>query len=152
MLPQLKAGQATLATSTTNAATFTSTAIDCLGFDWATIDVFATTQAASTQAGSPSVLKIQESDSTSATTFVDIVGFRGGSAAATNVDFLVGIGVTSGINVYKFNVDLRARKRFLSVVASPTTTQSFSVAVNLGRGEQAPVTAAKAGTLNLVEG
>lgn len=152
MLPQLKAGQATLGTAITNAATFTSTAIDTLGFDWVTIDVFATTQSASTQAGSPSVLKLQESDSTSATTFVDIVGFRGGSATATNVDFVVGVGLTSGINQYKFNVDCRPRKRFLSVVASPTTTETFSVAVNLGRAEQSPSTAAKAGVLNLVEG
>lgn len=152
MLPQLKQGVPTLGTAITNAATFTSSVIDLLGVDWATIDVFATTQSASTQAGSPSVLKLQESDTTVATTFADIVGFRGGSATATNVDFVVGIGLTTGINSYKFNVDGRARKRFLTVVASPTTTQTFSVAVNLGRAEQAPVTAVKAGALNLVEG
>jgi len=151
MFPQLKQGVATLATSITAAGTFTSTAIDTLGFDWATIDVFATTQSASTLAGSPTVLKLQESDSTSATTFVDIVGARLGTAAATNVDAIIGVGVTSGINGYKFNVDCRARKRYLSVVASPTTTQSFSTAVNLGRGEQSPSTAVKAGALNLVE-
>ena len=152
MLPQLKQGVATLATSTTNAATFTSSNIDLLGVDFATIDVFATTQSASTQAGSPSVLKLQECDTTVASSFVDIVGFRGGSATATNVDFVVGIGLTSGVNSYKFNVDCRPRKRYLTVVASPTTTQSFSVAANLGRAEQAPNTAVKAGVLNLVEG
>ena len=152
MLPQLKQGVATLATSTTNAATFTSSNIDLLGVDFATIDVFATTQSASTQAGSPSVLKLQECDTTVASSFVDIVGFRGGSATATNIDFVVGIGLTSGVNSYKFNVDCRPRKRYLTVVASPTTTQSFSVAANLGRAEQAPNTAVKAGVLNLVEG
>src|SRR5579863_6780096 len=136
MLPQLKAGVATLGTSTTAAGTFTSNAIDLLGADWATIDVQATTQSASTLAGSPTVLKLQESDSTSATTFVDIVGFRGGTAAATNVDFIIGVGATAGTNAYKFNVDCRGRKRYLSVVASPTTTQSFQVTVNLGRNEQ----------------
>lgn len=152
MLPQLKPGVPTLSTSITNGATFTSSAIDTLGFDWATIDVRASTQSASTQAGSPSVLKLQEADVTNASSFADIVGFRGGSAAATNVDFVVGIGLTSGINTYKFNVDCRARKRYLQVVASPTTTQTFEVASNLGRGEQSPSTAVKAGTLNLVEG
>jgi hypothetical protein len=152
MLPQLKQGAATLATSITNGATFTSSNIDLLGVDFATIDVFATTQSASTQAGSPSVLKLQECDTTVASNFVDIVGFRGGSAAATNVDFVVGIGVTSGINSYKFNVDTRGRKRYINVVASPTTTQSFSIAANLGRAEQSPSTATKAGVLNLVEG
>ena len=136
----------------TNGATGTSANIDTLGVDYVTIDIAATTQSASTQAGSPSVLKIQESDTTVATSFADVVGFRGGSAAATNVDFVVGIGKTTGINAYKFNVDCRARKRYLAVVVSPTTTQTFTVNANGFRAEQAPVTAAKAGVLNLVEG
>jgi hypothetical protein len=98
------------------------------------------------------VLKIQESDTTVVTSFVDVVGFRGGSAAATNVDFVVAVGKTTGINAYKFNVDTRNRKRYLNVVASPTTAQTFEVTANGFRAEQAPNTAAKAGVLNLVEG
>ena len=98
------------------------------------------------------MLKLQEADNTSATSFVDVTGFRGASATATNVDFVVGIGRTSGINNYKFNVDLRARKRYLSVVVSPTTSQTFYATVNFGRAEQAPITATKAGVLSLVEG
>jgi hypothetical protein len=152
MTPQFKQAVAHNFVSATNAATATSSVIDTIGYDWATIDIAATTQSASTQAGSPSVLKIQEADNTSATSFVDIVGFRGASATATNVDFVVGIGVTSGVNNYKFNVDCRARKRYLSVVISPTTTQTFVSIANLGRGEQAPVTATKANVLNLIEG
>src|SRR5450631_950851 len=108
-------------TSATNGATATSANIDTLGIDYVTIDISATTQSASTQAGSPSVLKIQESDTTVVTSFVDIVGFRGGSATATNVDFVVAVGKTTGVNAYKFNVDSRNRKRYINVVASPTT-------------------------------
>ena len=154
MLPQAKyLLDATIsAGSATNAGTYTSSNIDTLGCDFLTIDVSATTQSASTQAGSPSVLKIQESDTTVATSFVDVVGFRGGSATATNVDFVVGIGKTSGQNAYKFNVDARARKRYLNVVVSPTTTQTFQVTANGFRAEQSPVTAAKAGVLSLIEG
>jgi len=154
MLPQAKLllDSVTGSGSATNAGTFTSANIDTLGVDFATIDVSATTQFASTQAGSPSVLKLQESDTTVVTSFVDIVGFRGGSATATNVDFVVGIGKTSGVNAYKFNVDCRARKRYLNVVISPTTTQTFEVTANGFRAEQSPVTAAKAGVLSLVEG
>jgi hypothetical protein len=100
------------------------------------------------------VLKLQEADNTSATSFVDIVGFRGASATATNVDFVVGIGqtVTTSLNTYKMNVDLRPRKRYLSLVISPTTSQTFIASVNLFRAEQAPVTATKANVLNLIEG
>ena len=154
MLPQAKllldATQS--AGSATNAGTYTSSNIDTLGVDYLTIDISATTQSASTQAGSPSVLKIQESDTTVASTFADCVGFRGGSATATNVDFVVGIGKTSGQNAYKLNVDARARKRYLNVVISPTTTQTFQVTANGFRNEQAPITAAKASVLSLVEG
>lgn len=153
MIPQLKAVTAVNGISATNAGTVTSSVIDTMGFDWATIDVWGTTQAASTQAGSPSVLKLQESDNTTATNFVDVVGFRGGSATATNVDFLVGFSTTlTAVPTYKFNVDCRARKRYLSLVISPATSQTFYATANLGRGEQSPSTAAKAGVLSLIEG
>ncbi len=154
MFPQLKGAIAINATSASAAGTVTSSVIDTLGFDWCTIDVWGTTQSASTQAGSPSILKIQENDTTVASNFADVVGFRGGSAAATNVDFVVGIGGTGTtvLNQYKFNVDCRARKRYLSVVISPTTSQTFFGYANLGRGEQSPSTAAKANVLSLVEG
>lgn len=154
MLPQAKLllDSVTGQGSATNGGTFTSANIDLLGVDYCTIDIAASTQSASTQAGSPSVLKIQESDTTVASTFADVTGFRGGSALATNVDFVVGIGRTSGINAYKFNVDARNRKRFLNVVAVPTTSQTFEVTANGFRAEQSPVTAAKAGVLSLVEG
>ena len=154
MLPQAKLllDSVTGSGSATNAGTFTSANIDLLGVDYVTIDISATTQSASTQAGSPSVLKIQESDTTVVTSFADVVGFRGGSAIATNVDFVVGVGKTSGFNSYKLNVDARARKRYLNVVISPTTTQTFSVSSNGFRAEQSPSTAAKANVLNLVEG
>ncbi len=54
----------------------------------------------------PPLLKLQESDTIVVTSFADVVGFRGGSATATNVDFVVGIGKTSGVNAYKF-IDTR---------------------------------------------
>ena len=154
MVPQAKLllDATSSAASASNAATYTSANIDTLGVDYVTIDISATTQNASTQAGSPSVLKIQESDTTVVTSFADVVGFRGGSAAATNLDFVVGIGKTSGQNAYKFNVDARARKRYLNVVISPTTSQTFQVTANGFRLEQSAVSAAKAGVLSLVEG
>lgn len=148
MVPQLRAFWAASASSATAAGTMTSAPIDTLGFDWTTIDILASTQAASTPAGGPSVLKLQECETTVDTSFVDIVGFRGGP------DFVIGIGSTSSptANAYKFNVDCRGRLRYLRVVTSPTTTQTFNVLANLGRREQSPSTATMAGVLNLVEG
>jgi hypothetical protein len=153
MMPQLKAVNLAGVAATNSAATAIVGPIDTIGADWCTIDVLSTTQAASTQAGSPTVLKLQEADVTAATSFVDIVGTRGGSATATNVDFVVGIGytATTTATAYKFNVDCRARKRYLQLVATPAASQTFSVTANLGRNEQSPSTAAKAGVLNLIE-
>ncbi len=153
MLPQFKPVVAISATSVgTSGGTIASSAIDTVGFDFCSLDIWGSTQAATTQAAGPSVLKIQESDTTVVSTFADIVGFRGGSATATNVDFIVGIGSSTLTNSYKFNIDLRARKRYLTVAITAASAQSFYAAANLGRAEQSPSTATKAGVLNLVEG
>jgi uncharacterized protein (DUF1778 family) len=147
MLPQLKSIVAINAASTTNAGT-ASGIIDTIGFDWATIDVIATT--ADVVSNSPSVLKLQEADVTNATSFADIVGFRAGT------DFTLPNANTAATavlqNNFKFNVDCRPRKRYLQVVVSPRTTQTITALANLGRGEIAPTTAAKANAMTLAEG
>jgi hypothetical protein len=59
---------------------------------------------------------------------------------------------TATLSHYKFNVDLRHRKRYLRLLASPVTTQSFTAVANLHRGELVPVTATDAGVSVLVAG
>jgi len=147
MLPQLKTIVAVNAVSKTNGAT-ASGLIDTLGFDWCTIDIIAATS--DVVSNKPTVLKLQEADTTDATNLADIVGFRGGT------DFTIPNANTAATavlqNNYKFNVDCRARKRYLSPTISPQTTQVITIIANLGRGEQAPVTAAKANAMTLAEG
>lgn len=154
MLPQLKTivpGGA-LAVSKTAGAT-ASGLIDTLGYDWATIDIIAAT--ADVVSNKPTVLKLQEADTTDATNLVDVVGTRGGTQLSTSVDFVIPNANTAATavlqNTYTFNVDCRARKRYLSPTISPATTQVITIIAKLGRGEQAPVTAAKANTMTLVE-
>jgi hypothetical protein len=137
--------------ATVAAATYTSPAIDLLGVRFATIDVSATVVTAATQAGSPQTLKLQECD-TAGGTYADVVGFRGGPALSATVDFVVGIGATAGQNAYKFNVDARARKRFLKVVAIPAVNTTFQVTANGFRVDQAPTTSSKANVLSMIEG
>lgn len=147
MLPQLKVvvpGGAN-AVSKTNGATATGM-VDCMGFDFLTLDVIATT--ADVISNAPTVLKLQEADVTNASSFADISGAKGGT------DFTIPNAVTAATavvqNVYKFNVDLRARKRYIQAVYSPQTTQNVTVVGNLGRAEDAPISAAKANALTLV--
>ncbi len=151
MMPSLAAKVALNASSTTAGATATAIidrmVVDDMA-DWVTVDVVA--GVADVVSNKPTTLKLQEADTTDATAFVDIVGFRGGT------DFAIPNAVTAATaavqNHYKFNVDARARKRYLRVSVSPQTTQAITVLAQLGKLKGgAPITAAKAGTLTLVE-
>lgn len=146
MFRQLKSVVAVNGVSKTNGAT-ASGIIDTLGFNFATIDVIATT--ADVVSNKPTVLKLQEADDTNATSFTDITGAIGGTS------FTIPNAVTAATaviqNQYKFNVDCHARKRYLQAVYSPQTTQTVTVVANLGRAEQSPGTATKANALTLVE-
>lgn len=144
MTPQMKTIVAVNAASTTNGGT-ASGIIDTLGYDFATIDIIATT--ADVVSNSPSVCKLQEADVTNASSFADIAAFASPTLPNANT------AATATLqNNFKFNVDCRTRKRYLQAVYVPRTTQTVTVVANLGRGEQAPVTAAKANAMALVEG
>lgn len=151
--PQLKTIVAVNAVSKTAAAT-ASALIDTLGYDWATIDIIAAT--ADVVSNKPTVLKLQEADTTDSSNLVDVTGFRGGTQVSTSVDFVIPNANTAATavlqNNYKFNVVCSGRKRYLSPTISPATTQVITIVANLGRGEQSPVTAAKANSMTLVEG
>lgn len=144
MFPQLKTIVAVNAASKTNGTT-ASGIIDTLGYDWATIDIIAAT--ADVVSNKPTVCKLQEADDTNATSFADITAFATPTIPNANT------AATAVLqNNYKFNVDCRGRKRYLQPVYSPQTTQVVTILANLGRGEQSPITAAKANAMVLVEG
>ena len=124
--------------STTNAGTASGN-IDTLGFDFLTVDVITTTSNNATN--NPSVLKLSESDDTVVTNF----------AAIGDTDFTIANSATSGNWGVKFNVDCRARKRYIKVSVSPLTTQTITAVANLSKGGEAPVDTTGAGVDNLVE-
>lgn len=145
MLPYGKQVIAINQASTTNAATATGN-IDTYEFDYATIDIIATTSNDTTN--NPSVLKLAECDTTVVTSFADITAFVGDGAGGWTIP----AAVTSGDWGVKFNVDLRGRKRYLRVSISPLTTQSFTAIANLFRGDELPVNSTKAGVKAIVNG
>jgi hypothetical protein len=140
-------------TSKTAAATATAR-FDTLGYDRLAIMVRAAT--ADVVSNKPTVLKLQEADTTDASNLADIVGFRGGTALSATVDFLIPNANTAATavlqNDYQFNVDCRARKRYIVVAVSPATTQLIKAVGVLTRAEQSPDTAAKINAMTLVEG
>lgn len=147
MLTQPKIVFALDETSTTAAATATAR-FDTLGYDQLSILVRAGT--ANVVSNKPTVLKLQEADTTDASNLANISGFVGGT------DFTIPnantVATATLQNDYQFNVDLRGRKRYIVVAISPATTQLIKAVGILTRGEQSPSTAAKANAMTLVEG
>lgn len=135
-----------LGTGVTNGATVTAN-IDTLGFDSVALDVIMGT--ADVVSNKPSVLKLAESDDTVVTNFADVTAFVGGGTGG----FTIPSADTSNANIYRFNVDCRARKRYLRLSVSPRTTQAVVIDARLGRPEvSADTSTSVSGTQTLVNG
>lgn len=145
MLRTTKAVHMLAPTSTTNAATSTGS-VDTLGYDYLSIDVIQATSNNTTN--NLSVCKLSESDTTDATNYSDITKFVGDGVGG----FTVPVADTSNHQLYKFNLDLRGRKRYIKITMSPVTTQILQAVANLGRAEQSPETATDVGVALLVQG
>ena len=114
--------------------------IDTAGFKYASIDVVFSPFTAATSSYA-SVLKVQESDTAGS-----------GQADITGLSITAGAGSTTGANVgavARFNVDLRGRKRYLTVVATPGNTVAVVTNARLSKGEQHAVTATESGVNNV---
>ena len=114
--------------------------IDTAGFKYATIDVIYSPFTAATAAFA-SVCKVQESDTSGS-----------GQADVTGLSITAGAGSTTGAAVgavARFNVDLRGRKRYLTVTTSPGNTVAIVSNARLSKAEQAGVTASQVGVNNV---
>lgn len=137
---------ARVTTSVASSATFTHE-IDTLGYKFASVDVIFSPFTASS-VSLASVLKVGESDTASqGTAATNITGLVGGT------DFTIAAtGASTGANVggiARFNVDLRGRKRYLTVVVSPSTTVAIISAARLSKGENHAVTVTEANVNNV---
>jgi len=137
---------ARVTTSVASSATFTHE-IDTLGYKFASVDVIFSPYTASS-VSLASVLKVGESDTASqGTAATNITGLVGGT------DFTIAAtGASTGANVggiARFNVDLRGRKRYLTVVVSPSTTVAIISAARLSKGENHAVTVTEANVNNV---
>ena len=114
--------------------------IDTLGFEYASIDVlFSPFTAASPPTTAATVLRVAQSD-TSGSGQTNISGFVGG---ATN-DFAITAGVTATASVgysHRFDIDLRGKRRYLTVFATPASTCGVVTSCRLGKGEAGPTSA-----------
>lgn len=124
--------------SATNAATITSEQLDTRDWDYASIIIENSTSSAATT--KPGTLRVTESDDTVLTNFAAIATLTGGTATGNFT--IPNMETATSANVYAvLNIDLKARKRYLTVEISPTTTQTFTVIAELSRGKQNPTEA-----------
>jgi len=121
-------------------------AIDTLGFDYASIDVcFEPVAAAGTNSSVAIALTLQQGDTTSS--YTDVTGFVGGTSFTipTPSD-------TESTSVVRFNVDMRGKKRYLNVYATPNAASPVVSVARLGKPEETPVAATAAGVDVFVSG
>lgn len=118
--------------------------VDRKGADFCALNMIMSTSSAVTT--KPTVLKLMESDSsaTDFSTFTNISGAVGGT------DFTIPNAVTQGNWGMQFNVDCRARMRYLGILVSPAATQVTTVIATLMRLKETPVDATGANVKGLV--
>lgn len=114
--------------------------IDTYGADYVSVDVVYSTFTA-TSAAYATTLKVQQSD-TSGSGQTDIPGLTVTATA----------GVTTGNHVARFNVDMRGKRRYLTVVGNPAKPATVASVARLGKNEDEPYNAATAGVSNYVSG
>jgi hypothetical protein len=126
--------------------------IDTLGFEYASIDVVFSpfTAAAATAATAATVIRLAHSDTTGTAAQSNISGFVGATAAGG--DFQIGVGATATSTlssasgyVHRFDVDLRGRRRYLTVYATPVSTVGVITVARLSKGEAGPTSASDKG-------
>lgn len=134
-----------ITTSVAASATFTHE-IDTLGYKYASIDVIFSPYTAANVTYA-NVLKVQESDS-SGSGQTDITGLRSGTdftVAATGASTGAVVGA-----VARFNIDLRGRKRYLTVAVTPSTTVAVVTDARLSKAEVQPVSTTEANVNQIV--
>ena len=115
-----------------------SVEIDTLGFANASIDVlFSPFTSATGPTTAVNVLRVAQSDA-SGSGQTNITGFVGGT------DFTVGAGVTATSSVgyaQRFDIDLRGKRRYLTVYATPASTCGVVTSCRLSKAEAGPTDA-----------
>lgn len=122
---------ANLGTADTTTSQTASHTIDTLGFAYASIDVVFEPAAATTDAICRA-LKVEESDA-SGSGYADVTALVGGGTGGFTIP--TSGSRTAGSNVVRLNVDLRGKKRYLKVSATPVAASVVASVVRLGRGE-----------------
>lgn len=128
--------EASVASSATH-----SLEIDTLGFAYASIDVYFTPfTAASGPSTAATVLRLAHSDTTGAAGTANLY------VQSTDYTVAAGSTATAGVGyAHRFDVDLRGKRRYLTVYATPASTVGVVTSCRLSKGEAGPMSASDKG-------
>lgn len=129
MLPESKTDIMYLAASAAS-ATEIACWVDTQGFDFLAIDVIADSVSAAETA--VTLLELGENDTTPTDVTTDctlIAAFTGAAATSSTAGFVLPAASSSVDNYYRFNVDLRGRKRYIGCAFTPAHDIDDGVAV-----------------------
>lgn len=137
MFPLQNCGSVAVIKPASVASSATSTGvIDRLGYDEVKVQVLL--DSAASTASNPAVLKLSESDD--ATTYTDITAFVGD---ATDGFTIPAVSATLP-TVVEMNVDCRARKRYLKLSVTPSTSGAMILGATAVLGKAKDSTTARA--------
>ena len=119
--------------------------IDTYGSEYVSLDVVFSNFTSSTSTYA-TVLKVQQSDA-SGSGQTDLGGVFTVTAGAGRT---TGVGLNGA--VCRFNVDLRGKKRYLTVRATPGVACNIATVARLSKMQDMPIAAAAAGVDNFVSG
>lgn len=122
--------------------------IDTIGFEYASIDVlFTPFTAASGPSTAATVLRLAQSDTSGAAGTANLY--------VQGTDYTVAAGTTATAGVgyaHRFDVDLRGKRRYLTVYATPASTVGVVTSCRLSKGEAGPMSASDKGVSTQVVG
>ena len=129
--------------ATVAAASTTEAGVDTLGYDYCTIDVM--NGATASNATAVTFLQISETDTVLPTQYTDgdaIVALTGAAAVSATAGFVLPTPSTCTVvpigSNFRFNIDLKGRKRYLGILVTPAQTWALSAVAMLSRCQDGP--------------
>jgi hypothetical protein len=132
----------TAAVGSTATATLT---IDTIGYDHLSMTVLRASNASTVFAN---VVKVEESDESGAN-FSNVTALVGGGTGGFTIP---AVSNTSTAAILKFDIDTRAKKRYLKVSYTPGASATVAIVGRLGRPEESPASNSDAGVIGRVVG
>ena len=132
----------TAAVGSTATATLT---IDTIGYDHLSMTVLRASNASTVFANA---VKVEESDESGAN-FSNVTALVGGGTGGFTIP---AVSNTSTAAILKFDIDTRAKKRYLKVSYTPGASATVAIVGRLGRPEESPASNSDAGVIGRVVG